>query len=67
VKKHTPQIVIYAIAILLAARLTWTAAQHHMPTLDTLTIGVFALYGTHAGVTNMHRAIQAARTPKATR
>lgn len=60
-KKNPTQIALWVIAVLVAARLTWTAIQHHMPALDTATIALFALYGTKAGAENLARAFKTAR------
>jgi len=67
VKKHTLPIVLWAIAALTAGRLAWISLQHHMPTLDTATITLFALYGTHAGAQRIANAIRATRQTGATR
>lgn len=66
-KKRAAQIAIWAVAIFLAARLTWTAAQHDMPVLDTATISIFALYSGRAGFTHFARIIAATRQNGATR
>ncbi|NUS25051.1 MAG: hypothetical protein HOV92_12625 [Streptomyces sp.] len=66
-KKRLPQIVICAVAILLAARLTWLSARHDMPAFDTLTIGLFALYGAHAGASYLASVVQTARQNGGTR
>jgi len=67
VKKHTAQTITWAIAILLTARLTWTASQHGMPILDTATIGIFALYGVRAGMQNLARSLHTNRQAGGTR
>lgn len=43
-RNHPAQIVAWLLAILLTARLTWTAYTHHLPTLETACIAIIALY-----------------------
>lgn len=66
-KKHTTQIVLWVIAVLVAVRLTWTSIQHHMPVFDTAAIVLFSLYGARAGAENIARGIKAARQTGAAR
>jgi hypothetical protein len=65
VKQKLPQIAIWAIALFLAVRLTWTAHQHHMPLLDTITIALASTASARLGIDALTRAFTAARnTPK---
>jgi hypothetical protein len=67
VKKNATQTLIWAVALLLAARLTWAAATHSTTVLDTVTIGIFALYGGKAGLEHLVRVARASRQTGATR
>jgi hypothetical protein len=67
VKKRTTQIAVWAIALFLAARLTWTASHHNMPVLDTVTIGIFAVYAGRAGMQHLVHSLQTARQSGAAR
>jgi hypothetical protein len=61
VKNNRTQIILWAIAILVAARLTWVSIQHHMSIIDTATIALFSLAGTRSAAETITRGIKAAR------
>ncbi|WP_032761355.1 hypothetical protein [Streptomyces alboviridis] len=63
------QIILWAIALLLTIRLTWTIAQHNVSVLTTLTVGLCVLYATKAGCDQLARdyARSKARRQEATR
>jgi hypothetical protein len=67
VKKHTAQFAVWAVALFLTARLTWTAAIHDMPVLDTATIGIFALYAVRGGMEHLVNSFNRARQSGAAR
>ncbi|MFG2970814.1 hypothetical protein ACGFZS_46850 [Streptomyces sp. NPDC048288] len=60
-KQKTPQIIIWAIAIILTARLTWTVAQHNTPVLITSTVALSVLFSAKQGAETLARGIAAAR------
>ena len=66
-KENTARLILWAVALLVAARLTWMSIQHHLPAFDTATIALFSLYGARVGAENIARGIQAARKSGATR
>lgn len=61
--KHTAktQIAIWAVTLLITARLVYAAIHHHMPVLDTAAIALTASYGFKAAVENVTASIQRAR------
>ncbi|GAA3808733.1 hypothetical protein ACFQ0G_53130 [Streptomyces chiangmaiensis] len=60
-KKKLPKIAQWVVALLLTLRLTYSAAQHHMPIMDTLTIAIASAFATYFGVDVMARGFNAAR------
>lgn len=64
-KQKTPQIITWAIALILTARLTWTVAQHNLPVLVTSTIALSVLFSTKQGADTLARGITAARNTEA--
>ncbi|MFF7190518.1 hypothetical protein ACFZAR_36105 [Streptomyces sp. NPDC008222] len=60
-KTNRTQIILWAVAVLVAARLTWVSIQHHMPVLDTTTITLFSLYGARVAAETIARAAKTAR------
>ncbi len=66
-KKRLPQILTWAIALLLTARITWAAHQHGLTLLETGTIAVSVLYTTKVGAQRVIDIVQAARRTEASR
>ncbi|RSN38338.1 hypothetical protein DMH12_38100 [Streptomyces sp. WAC 04229] len=68
-KPPTIQLALWAVALLLTIRLTWTVAQHNVSVLTTLTVGLCVLYATKAGCDQIARdyAKAKARRQEATR
>ena len=66
-KKRLPQIATWAIALLLTARITWSAHQHGLTVLETGTIAVSVLYATRVGAQHVVDTFQAARRTGAAR
>lgn len=60
-KKKLPSIALWAIAILLTLRLTYSAIQHHLPTADTLAIAAAVLFATRMGLDTIARSAKAVR------
>ncbi|QLJ06834.1 hypothetical protein HZZ00_38045 (plasmid) [Streptomyces sp. NEAU-sy36] len=56
------QTVMWAITILLTARLIYAAIQHHLAVLDTAAIALTASYGFKAALENVTTSICRART-----
>ena len=53
---------MWAITLLLTARLVYAAIQHHLAVLDTAAIALTASYGFKAGLENVALSIRRART-----
>ena len=49
------QLLLWGIALTLTTRLTWTVAQHDVPALTTITVGLCVLYATKAGCNQIAR------------
>lgn len=54
-KPPATQILLWAIALTLTIRLTWTIAEHGVAFLTTITVGLCVLYATKAGCDHIAR------------
>ncbi|MBJ6623506.1 hypothetical protein AB0R01_30630 [Streptomyces rochei] len=54
-KPPSLQILLWAIALILTTRLTWTIATHDVPVLTTITVGLCVLFATKAGCDQIAR------------
>jgi hypothetical protein len=61
VKQKAPQLITWAIALVLTARLTWAVAQHHLPILITSTVALSVLFTSKQGADALARGIAAVR------
>lgn len=66
-RQKTPQIVIWAIAIILTVRITWTVVQHDVPAVMTVAIAASLLVTAKQGADAIARGITAARKAGADR
>jgi hypothetical protein len=49
------QILLWAIALTLTIRLTWTVAEHGVAVLTTITVGLCVLFAAKAGIDQIAR------------
>ncbi|MFG2276693.1 hypothetical protein ACGFNY_43915 [Streptomyces chartreusis] len=57
----TPDIVVWIIAAIIAARLAWMAARYGTPLYFTIVIGLAFLTASQSGLDTLRRALTASR------